>query len=110
VRTLKPLYEAEAKERLVTSGPGVYGGKPPSVDRRYPVERRSNRYGKAVQAAAKDLGLSASLLERTSRVAKLRPDLMEKVERGERSVEGAKDTSKTSTVAISLPQGYCRGL
>jgi hypothetical protein len=63
VRTLKPLYEAEAKERQkLSDGRGI---KVASIDAT--LNKSRPRYGKAVQAAAKDLGLSASLLERTSR-------------------------------------------
>lgn len=78
-----PFFEAEAKERKATSGPGKYGGEPLGIKRPEAVK------GRATERAAEEFGSSAASVKRAKRLLREAPGEAEKVESGDKTLGSA---------------------
>lgn len=79
---IEPFFAAEAKKRLATSGPGIYGGKPPAENVPRAVARSRDQ-------AARAVGVSGKLVSAAKAIKEADPERFEKVKQGKLSVAKA---------------------
>jgi ParB-like chromosome segregation protein Spo0J len=84
---IEPYFAEEAKKRMVTSAPGVYGGKPP-------VESLPQAVLKSRDQAAAAVGVSGKMVSDAKAIKRDAPEQLDKIKRGETTVNKAKKAIK----------------
>lgn len=92
------LAEA-ARERMATSGPGLYGGKPPNQRFDYPVENT----GMAAEQAAIIVGTNRQYVSDAKRISEQAPDLAAAVKSGDMKITEARRQLQRRTITEETP-------
>jgi DNA-binding transcriptional regulator YdaS (Cro superfamily) len=82
-----PMFREEAKERQREGG-GIGGSSKLSIDRREASLSIENK-GRSSEKAAEMVGVSPSVVQRAIRIQKEAPEQIERIERGEVTVDAA---------------------
>lgn len=100
-----PHYEAEARKRMATSAPGIYGGKPGT-------EKIREAVGEAADHAAAAFGVNAHYISDAKALRDRAPDIAAKVRTGEMKMPHAKKEMRRREAKdpAPIPKGKYRVL
>jgi hypothetical protein len=76
-----PMLEAEAKERTRTSGPGMYGGKPP-------MAKMSQAVGPSREQAAKIFQVAGVYVQQAKTIQRVAPEKIAEIKAGAKTIPG----------------------